>query len=661
MKIKYSSILMTIPYSSTINTSVSTTMSDSALSNYQPLITSSTNLGDISVTTALSSKEGFYESGGQYQSQDIFQYGTINGSTQIQLYNGAIDFDSFFAIGDRVVIGGATSIGGIPTNEINGEHTVTGFYTHPIDNIEVGFFINSTSAATATENGTFATSATVSYGEQKFVYPSSDYLVHGGELYSYLQANYATTEPEINVENVDSTRLVTEGTLLDYVVNNVMPAHFNYTNGQIEAAISLSASETQQNFLQLENYPFTLDNNVIRTKPMVSLLVVPRIHYSNERSQAMSVQTFSAFKTTADEILADDISEPISCQALLESGSLALIQGILDPSGYHLLPPSGTVINTHLTTNYVSKLTDNVIIGSGATTGTNGVSIGKNAGQSAINSIVINATGLNLNNNQAGFYAAPIRNVDNTYNNVLRYDTVNKEIIYDTFTTSSSLTGREYTLEDSNNFNSINKPFPGRKTDSDPGKWHIVTSLNPGDAMNNPWNGSNSSLGKGSPSVLKPLQIVSNNSTGTDLIVKFEILMLDGTSHHFFYKNAVLKDLFNYKATTAGGTMNIYAFYQDNNGSVVDMAGLQSAWNGPFSFTANPPSNVWNWPFASSPSIGQAGAMDYDNPNGYGLLVHGGTSGGTNQEDAVAIYSGAIASGAAVQGWYQIRVYYWGE
>ena len=67
-----------------------------------------------------------------------------------------------------------------------------GFYSHPIDPIEPGFYILADSIASSTSYGTFNPRATASYGNPQFIYANSDLLVHGGELYSYLQANYLT-------------------------------------------------------------------------------------------------------------------------------------------------------------------------------------------------------------------------------------------------------------------------------------------------------------------------------------------------------------------------------------------------------------------------------------------------------------------------------------
>ena len=95
-------------------------------------------------------------------------------------------------------------------------------------------------------------------------------------------------------------------------------------------------------------------------------------------------------KTTKEEILSSDSvsqsladpnkSEPISCQGLLDCAASAVIAST-NASGLHTLPPSGSSINTHLTTLlYASK----VKFGQGAAStsqGADAVAIGLNAGQ----------------------------------------------------------------------------------------------------------------------------------------------------------------------------------------------------------------------------------------------------------------------------------------
>lgn len=69
------------------------------------------------------------------------------------------------------------------------------------------------------------------------------------------------------------------------------------------------------------------------------------------------VKTFNRLKTTKEQILSTDAvsqglpdpnkNEPITCQALLDSTANAVIAST-NASGLHLLPPSGSVLKTHL-------------------------------------------------------------------------------------------------------------------------------------------------------------------------------------------------------------------------------------------------------------------------------------------------------------------------
>ena len=53
-------------------------------------------------------------------------------------------------------------------------------------------------------------------------------------------------------------------------------------------------------------------------------------------------------KTTCTEILANNKNAPITCQALLDSASCAVITGDILATGYHTLPPSGKKIHDHI-------------------------------------------------------------------------------------------------------------------------------------------------------------------------------------------------------------------------------------------------------------------------------------------------------------------------
>ena len=217
------------------------------------------------------------------------------------------------------------------------------------------------------------------------------------------------------------------------------------------------------------------------------------------------------------------------------------------------------------------------------------------------------------------------------------------------------------TFGNTSNFNTANSPYPLLRTDAQSGQWHIVTIININDTLNNPWTGSSPhTTNIGAPSVLKPLSVVSQNATGTDLIIKFEVIMTSGATHHFFYKNAILSELFDYNRNGTGSNMSIYAFAQDSGtGTVTTMAQLATSWT-QFSFQTNHVYQTWNWPFATANT---STAMDFN--GSMGLLVHGShTTGSPLQDNAAQIYSGRINStgpSSSVGGWEQVRLYYWGE
>ena len=83
---------------------------------------------------------------------------------------------------------------------------------------------------------------------------------------------------------------------------------------------------------------------------------IPNWHL-HVRTTVHAVRTFNRLKTTKEQILSTDAvsqglpdpnkNEPITCQALLDSTANAVIAST-NADGYHLLPPSGSVLKTHL-------------------------------------------------------------------------------------------------------------------------------------------------------------------------------------------------------------------------------------------------------------------------------------------------------------------------
>ena len=87
---------------------------------------------------------------------------------------------------------------------------------------------------------------------------------------------------------------------------------------------------------------------------------------------------------------------------------------------------------------YRNQGSNAVAIGNGAgfgcccSQGHNSIAIGSNAGycRTQHNSIILNASGCNLNSTEAGFYVAPIRANNATGGNVATYNTTTKEVVY---------------------------------------------------------------------------------------------------------------------------------------------------------------------------------------------------------------------------------------
>jgi hypothetical protein len=176
---RVSSISSTSP--SAINVPSCTAVSSfvaTKLAEYQPLITPTTHLGDMVATSVRSTTTGYYQNGQTTSTTNIPQRSTTAGSDQVLLYNGSEDFDTLFPSGASVTISGITSpIGGIPSESINGNRIVQGFYTHPLDNHEPGFVVTADGFATSTANGTFNPHAPVVYSSQSFIHSNSDLLV----------------------------------------------------------------------------------------------------------------------------------------------------------------------------------------------------------------------------------------------------------------------------------------------------------------------------------------------------------------------------------------------------------------------------------------------------------------------------------------------------
>lgn len=80
------------------------------------------------------------------------------------------------------------------------------------------------------------------------------------------------------------------------------------------------------------------------------------IKLNNASALADTNNEFNRFKTTKDEILADQQNAPISCQAFLSSAANSVI-ATSDANNYHTFPPSGSTVHTHLQNNYMPLIT----------------------------------------------------------------------------------------------------------------------------------------------------------------------------------------------------------------------------------------------------------------------------------------------------------------
>ena len=99
----------------------------------------------------------------------------------------------------------------------------------------------------------------------------------------------------------------------------------------------------------------TLNNEDVRvyeptntTTPV--LITAPSLSVGDDPSV-----TVNKMKITADEILADNINAPITCQALLGSADTAVIASS-DTNGYHTLPPSGEKIHDYFSSGNITEL-----------------------------------------------------------------------------------------------------------------------------------------------------------------------------------------------------------------------------------------------------------------------------------------------------------------
>ena len=125
----------------------------------------------------------------------------------------------------------------------------------------------------------------------------------------------------------------------------------DYDEGGVASTTNLVVSSITSDTANLQS--------AVIIQPLVNSITLAGPSYSGD-----AVRTFARLKTNYHQILSTDTvsqndpngantNQPISCQSLLDAAANASFttQG----TGEHLLPPSGSSINTHLQTNYVPK------------------------------------------------------------------------------------------------------------------------------------------------------------------------------------------------------------------------------------------------------------------------------------------------------------------
>ena len=104
-------------------------------------------------------------------------------------------------------------------------------------------------------------------------------------------------------------------------------------------------------------FVFDTNTSIVRLNPNMQVtplaVEVPKVKFSDT---SLSENTFRKFKTTKDEILADNENSPISCQSYTDCAANAVFASS-HVNGYHLLSPSASNIHAHLTANYMPLIT----------------------------------------------------------------------------------------------------------------------------------------------------------------------------------------------------------------------------------------------------------------------------------------------------------------
>ena len=145
-------------------------------------------------------------------------------------------------------------------------------------------------------------------------------------------------------DGTDDRRLTTNLAIHNHLQANYLPIGGSLSANVFVSSIIASAANLQ---------------SAVILHPQVDRITLTGSSYS-----ADPVRQFARLKTNYHQILSNDTvsqadpngantNQPISCQSLLDAAANASFT--TQATGEHLLPPSGSSINTHLTTNYVPK------------------------------------------------------------------------------------------------------------------------------------------------------------------------------------------------------------------------------------------------------------------------------------------------------------------
>ena len=120
------------------------------------------------------------------------------------------------------------------------------------------------------------------------------------------------------------------------------------TNIPFKSSSHIAPSEWKSQITTVNNVDVRVYEPVDTTTPVV--VTAPSLSVGTD-------PTFSVnkIKKTVDEILADNIHAPITCQALINSADTGVFASS-NSNGYHLLPVSGKKIHEHLSSGNITEI-----------------------------------------------------------------------------------------------------------------------------------------------------------------------------------------------------------------------------------------------------------------------------------------------------------------